>query len=112
MKRRNKMPRISCSVGSCSYNGKGICSAHILNIGGNKARITEATCCETYLKQGEYHNFEEQESGSTETEAILCKVETCAYHVKSHCSLNEIEVGSLEEVDHYTETDCLSFERR
>ncbi|MDF2878779.1 MAG: hypothetical protein K0S30_1875, partial [Clostridia bacterium] len=55
------MPRISCSVGSCSYNGKGICSAHILNIGGNKARITEATCCETYLKQGEYHNLQEQE---------------------------------------------------
>lgn len=102
---------ISCSVESCSYNKDRICSASILNIGGSEAQITEATSCETYLKQSEYSNLAETVSrGHTET--IFCSVNTCAYHAKEHCTLNEIEVGSLKEVDTYNETDCLSFERK
>jgi len=102
---------ISCSVNSCSYNKEKICGASVLTIGGTGAQITEATCCETYLSREEYSNASE-EANRGDTEAILCSADTCAYHAKQHCTLNEIEVGSLKEVESYTETDCLSFERR
>lgn len=105
------MPRISCTVASCSYNQEGICGANVLSIGGKGARITESTCCETYLKSGGYNNSVEGTAKSGHTEAIRCKVDTCAYHANEHCSLNEIEVSSLKDVEHYSETDCLSFER-
>ncbi|MDF2613247.1 MAG: hypothetical protein K0S71_1033 [Clostridia bacterium] len=101
---------ISCSVDSCSYNQEGVCNASILNIGGSGAQITEATSCETYLKQSEYSNLAQTvRRGHTDT--IFCSVDTCAYHDKQHCTLKEIEVGCLKDVDDYTETDCLSFER-
>lgn len=106
------MGKIDCSVESCSYNKSGICSARILNIGGGRSKITETTFCETYLKRSEYSNAAEYEESAGNTEEILCEVETCAYHARQHCTLKEIEVGSLKEVDDYTETDCLSFDRK
>jgi len=106
------MGSISCSVDSCHYNVEHICGANILNIGGSNARITESTCCETYLKQSKYSNLADQEIQKGNTEVIFCSVNTCAYHEKNHCKLEAIEVSSLKEVETYTETDCLSFERQ
>ncbi|WP_069999884.1 DUF1540 domain-containing protein [Cellulosilyticum sp. I15G10I2] len=106
------MPRINCSVRSCYYNQEKICGAHVLNIGGIGAQITEATCCETYQEQSEFSNLAHEEVSKGETDVILCEVNTCAYHAKRHCTLQEIEVGSLKEAEHYSETDCLSFERK
>lgn len=106
------MHRVSCSVNSCSYNQAGICSANILKVGGDRAMITERTYCETFMNRDDYHNALNQLITSGETESILCDVSTCAYYSKHHCTLREIEVGSLKEVENYSETDCLSFERR
>ena len=103
------MPTINCSVESCVYNKEKICEAEILQIGGKGANWTESTCCETYRDSDDVHN-NVTEAG--ETEEILCKVETCDYNVNKHCSLSEIEVSSHGDVSDYTETDCLSFERK
>lgn len=112
MKGDTKMPRINCSVESCYYNDEKICQAEILQISGKEARITEATCCETY-RDGTYSkNAIDTPVDRGETKEILCKVDTCAYNRDRRCSLNEIQVSSLTEVNSYTETDCLSFERR
>ena len=103
------MAIINCSVESCKYNKDKICGAERLQIGGKDAHWTESTCCETYTEDMQAAN-NVAEAG--ETEEILCKVETCAYNVNRHCSLSEIEVSSQGEVSDYTETDCLSFERK
>lgn len=106
------MHRVSCSVHSCSYNQEGICGANVLKVGGDRAMITERTYCETFIDKDGYHNALGQRVTPGETESILCDVSTCAYHAKYHCTLKEIEVGSLKDVENYSETDCLSFERR
>ncbi len=106
------MPRINCSVRSCYYNQEEICGASVLNIGGIDAQITEATSCETYQERSSYNNLTQEEVNKGATDVILCEVNTCAYHVKQHCTLEGIEVGSLKEVESYDETDCLSFERK
>lgn len=103
------MAKINCSVESCAYNNQKICEAETLQIGGKGANWTESTCCETY------RGIQEAKNGVAEvgeTEEILCKVETCAYNMGNHCRLSEIEVSSHGDVSNYTETDCLSFERR
>lgn len=107
------MPRINCSVENCSYNHNKYCCASIVNIGGSGANITEATCCSSFLDRMGYSNLQDNcETSCVEIDAIMCKVDTCVYHKDDHCSLHEIEVGSLAKPDVYTQTDCLSFDRR
>lgn len=107
------MPRISCSVGSCSYNQSGICGASELKVVGDKASITEQTSCSTYINNEKASNAVDQSVRRGETETILCEVETCVYHKANHCSLEDgIEVGQLYGAETYKDTDCLSFDRR
>lgn len=107
------MPKISCSVGSCSYNQGGICDARELKIVGDQANITEQTSCSTYVNNEKASNALEDGVKRGETDTILCEVETCVYHKAHHCSLADgIEVGQLDEAETYTDTDCLSFDRR
>lgn len=107
------MPRINCSVENCSYNQGKYCCASIVNIEGKCANITEATCCATFLDGMGYSNLQANNAqSSTELDAILCQVDTCVYHKQNHCSLQEIEVSALVKPEVYTQTDCLSFERR
>lgn len=106
------MHSINCSVESCLYNKEKVCQANTVNIGEEGATITEATCCKTYSKKSGYNNMAQGASYSEGVESILCSVNTCAYHKEAHCTLKEIEVSSLKDVETYTETDCLSFERQ
>lgn len=107
------MPKISCSVASCSYNESGICDARELKIVGNNASITEGTSCSTYTHKENVSNSVGDGVTRGETETIHCDVETCAYNQKHHCALRSgIEVGNLGNVDSYNDTDCLSFEYR
>lgn len=106
------MPKIDCSVSTCSYNNNKRCCASLVNIAGKGSVTTEATCCGTFLNSMGYNNLAEYTDVQREVDAIFCKVDTCAYNRSEHCSLNEIEVGSLKEAQIYTETDCLSFERK
>lgn len=106
------MPKINCSVDSCFYNQEAICGAHILNIGGQNAHITENTCCQTYKAGSAHNNTTLSQSNRGDTDLIFCEVNTCSYYAKNRCMLGEIEIGSLQEVEHYAQTDCLSFERR
>ena len=107
------MPRINCSVENCSYNQEKYCCASIINVEGRGANITEATCCATFLDRMGYGSLQAHNAhNSKELDAILCQVDTCVYHESGHCSLQEIEVGALTKPEVYTQTDCLSFDKR
>ncbi|MEG0388812.1 MAG: DUF1540 domain-containing protein [Niameybacter sp.] len=106
------MPQISCTVESCHYNSGRICQAETLHVGGQGASITEATYCESYTNKHNAHNAVEQVAPSGQTCKICCDVNTCANNRDCLCSLEAIEVSSLEQVNNYAHTDCLSFECR
>ncbi|WP_054740041.1 DUF1540 domain-containing protein [Cellulosilyticum ruminicola] len=106
------MPRINCSVENCSYNQQKDCCANIVNIGGKGAQDKCDTCCGTFLNRLGYSNLAQYTENRGDIDAILCRVDTCEYHANEHCTLNQIQVGGAEEVDIYTETDCLSFKKK
>lgn len=107
------MPKVSCSVTSCSYNASGICDASALKIVGNNANITEQTSCGTYVGESCCSNSTCGDVSRGETETICCDVETCVYNKQEHCSLSDgIEVGNLGTVESFKDTDCLSFDRK
>ena len=108
------MPKINCSVENCSYNHNKYCCASVVNISGCNANMTESTCCATFLDTMGYENVQSSnvQNGAIEVDAILCDVQTCAYHREHHCTLEDIEVSCLAKPEVYTQTDCLSFERK
>lgn len=106
------MPNINCGVGNCAYNKNHYCHASVVKVGGEEAKITEATYCETFLNKMGYTDKMQYEQESDKIDAILCHVNTCAYNRYEHCTLHDIEIGNLREAENYMETDCLSFERR
>lgn len=106
------MPRINCSVENCSYNQDQSCCASIVNVGGKGSQDNCGTCCGTFLNRLGYSNLAQYTDNRGDIDAILCRVDTCTYHAKEHCTLNEIQVGSEKEATVYTETDCLSFKKK
>nr|WP_302597099.1 DUF1540 domain-containing protein [uncultured Cellulosilyticum sp.] len=107
------MPKISCSVGTCSYNqDQQRCCASIVNIGGKGSQDSGCTCCGTFLNRLGYSDLAQYTNNRGDIDAILCRVDTCVYNTSEHCTLNEIQVGSKTEADIYTETDCLSFKKK
>ncbi|ADZ82359.1 DUF1540 domain-containing protein [Cellulosilyticum lentocellum] len=107
------MPKIHCGVDTCSYNQDKVCRASIINVGGKGSTDNESTCCGSFLNRLGYSNLAQYTENRGDTDAILCKVDTCIHNSSEHCSLNELQIGpSKEEAEIYTETDCLSFERR
>ncbi|MBQ1274267.1 MAG: DUF1540 domain-containing protein [Cellulosilyticum sp.] len=106
------MPSISCSVVSCSYNKDHSCNAHVIQVGGKGACECSQTCCGTYLDCANYSDLAQYTDNRETVEAILCRVDTCAYYGNDRCMLDSIQIGATERVNVYTETECQSFEKK
>lgn len=106
------MPKISCGVVSCSYNQSQECNANVIQIGGKGANECQQTCCGTFLNSDSYSNLAQYTSNRGGVEKILCRVDTCVYNGDNQCTLSEINVGSAERVDVYSETECQSFQKK
>ena len=106
------MPRINCSVENCSYNQGKYCCASVVKIEGRSANVTEETCCSTFLDDMGYNQSNNILTNLVDVDAILCNVNTCVYNECEHCTLHDIEVSSLNATEVFTQTDCLSFDRK
>ena len=106
------MPKINCGVQSCSYNQNNDCNAGIIQVGGKGAQACEQTCCGTYLNSASYSNLAQYTCNRGDVKEILCRVDTCVHYQNEQCKLERINVGCLEGVDVYTETECQSFESK
>ena len=107
------MPKIHCGVDTCSYNQNKVCCASIINVGGKGSVNNQATCCGSFLNRLGYSNLAQYTENRGDTDAILCKVDTCVHYCENHCSLNEIEMNASNgQAEIYTETDCMSFQQR
>lgn len=106
------MPKVGCSVNTCSYNQSGACYASIINIGGKGASHEKATSCGSFLNRLGYSDLAEYTSMRGDVDAILCRVDTCTYYNDDKCTLQEIQVGGQNEAEIYIETDCLSYNKK
>ncbi|MBU3176860.1 DUF1540 domain-containing protein [Clostridium estertheticum] len=106
------MSKINCGVLNCSHNDENICYANIINVGGKNARKDSDTCCATFLDSIVYSDLTNiVHSNSNGCDVISCNVGTCIYNSNELCSAKSIEVNG-ENVNLYSETDCLTFETK
>lgn len=103
------MSKINCSVSNCSHNSEYICFANVINVGGKSAKKDCDTCCASFLDAVIYNDLTNNinEKGH-ECSAITCNVGTCTYNSNSMCNAESIDVSG-ENVNIYTQTDCLTF---
>ena len=106
------MSKINCSVSNCSHNNESTCFANIINVGGKSAKKDSDTCCASFLDVRLYSGLTNNvnDKGS-ECNAITCNVGTCTYNSNMLCNAKNIEVNG-ENVNLYSETDCLTFKNK
>lgn len=106
------MAKISCTVSNCSYNQGSACYASSIKVGGESAKKQEDTCCGSFLNQIAYSNLTDSASGGKGSSQIFCDVASCKHHSAKRCELSAIRVGGSSTSEIYTQTDCLSFEKK
>jgi len=104
------MSKINCGVTNCSHNDEFTCFANVINVGGKSAKKDSDTCCASFLDAKTYSDLTNNvnEKGSA-CDAITCNVGTCTHNSNNLCTADSINVSG-ENVNLYSETDCLTFE--
>ena len=103
------MPELKCTVQTCTHNQNFYCNLESIVVGGNSAKRSEETCCDS---------FEERKNGSsytdvTGTEAsprsdIDCKATDCMYNNECKCHAGKISVEGSHACQ-CEQTECATF---
>ncbi|WP_029161266.1 DUF1540 domain-containing protein [Clostridium scatologenes] len=103
------MSRINCNVINCSHNNERICYANVVNVGGKSAHSDSETCCASFLDSIVYsHLTNNVNDPKNSCNSITCNVATCIHNSNNVCAADSIKVSG-DNVNLYTETNCLTF---
>ncbi len=103
------MNSIVCSVENCSHNKSRTCYAARVDINGRGSQSDSDTCCSSFLDKRNYSDLTNSTNGGEECHCLICKVNSCVYNKNNLCQLDCINVTGINNVQLYTETNCLSF---
>lgn len=81
---------IDCAVYDCRFNADGRCSSDDIHIGGESAKTTDGTCCETFTESAGLTGS--IETPSNEGTTIKCDAENCLFNDNKKCDLSAIEI--------------------
>lgn len=102
------MPKINCTVDSCSHYNGGICFANRVDIGGGASENATGTCCDSFLNKKNYSRLTNNANSSYSCDTLVCNASQCKYNDNSLCNLSSITVSG-NSVQIYSETNCSSF---
>lgn len=99
------MTNLICNVNSCVHNQCNLCCKEGIQVGGQGATSSVATCCESYEeKNGSFTNSAESPKYSLN---IACDATTCTYNNCHMCEAEAININSPTSSS--SETECASF---
>ena len=102
------MPKLVCSVENCAYNAEHLCALNEIQVGGQNATSTEATCCDSFRQEGEsVSNCVNGSCASKETE-IDCEATNCVHNDNCKCHADSIDVCGCG-AKHAKGTECATF---
>ena len=106
------MSKINCGVTNCSHNDDLTCFANVINVGGKSAKKDSDTCCASFLDVKTYSGLTNNVNGKgSACDAITCNVGTCTHNANNLCNAECINVSG-DNVNLYSETDCLTFKTK
>lgn len=102
------MPELKCTVQTCVHNKQFLCDLDKIQVGGNQARDSRETCCDSFQerKGDSYSNV--AEGTASDMTNIDCKAMECEYndHCKCHAGKISVEGSQAHECEG---TECATF---
>ena len=106
------MTNLNCSAYTCVYNQNSLCSRGSIEVQGEKARISDDTCCASFRERpadaGPSYLDRAKEKEGCEKIQITCKAENCTYNDSCSCTAAAIDISG-ENADHCPDTCCDTF---
>lgn len=100
------MTQLSCSADSCGHNKDGYCCLNHIDIAGEKAMESMATCCGSFVEQS--GAFTNDTSLPAPYSDIDCSAHKCMYNLNGHCEADNVDISGHAAVDP-EETLCSTF---
>ena len=101
------MPELKCTVATCSYNQDQLCHLDVIEVGGNQAKNSTETRCDSFKERtgGSYTNAAKEPS---ERSSIKCQATDCDYNEQCKCHADKITVDGSN-ANTCKETACATF---
>lgn len=100
------MPSLVCNVSTCGHNKSNLCCKEGIQVGGENAFTSEATCCESFTeKTKDFLNSTETPQASM---SVICEAENCVYNKIRMCNAESISIAGGP-VSSAGKTECNSF---
>ena len=101
------MPELKCTVQTCVHNQQFLCNLDKIEVGGNKAKRSEETCCDSFqARKGD--SYSNVTGTASPTSTIDCKATDCQYNESCKCHAGKISVEGSNAC-HCQETECATF---
>lgn len=101
------MTNLECSVKTCMYNMDDICSRDNIHIEGASARVTEETCCKSFVER-KNDSMTNASGKMRKPTDVTCDAANCIYNEECRCDAEHIGIAGRDACD-CKETECASF---
>lgn len=101
------MPKILCNVETCHLNKNQCCCSGSINVAGDRAEDSEATCCETFRQQ--QPGFTNKTETVKDNSYIKCEASNCMHNSSGNCTAQTIKVQGGNAYN-CGETCCATFD--
>ena len=101
------MPELKCTVQTCVHNQQFLCNLDKIEVGGNKAKRSEETCCDSFQER-KGDSYSNVTGTASPTSTIDGKATDCQYNESCKCHAGKISVEGSNAC-HCQETECATF---
>lgn len=101
------MPELRCTVQTCQHNKDFYCDLDRISVGGNQARRSEETCCDSF-EERRGNTYSNVTGNATPTSSIDCKAVECRYNEECRCHAGKISVEGSRACQ-CEQTECATF---
>lgn len=100
------MPQLGCNVETCYYNKQNQCCKSAIDISGQAATSSSATCCNSYYEKSEgVTNLDQSPNANL---YVACHAHKCVHNQDCHCEADSIDISGIK-ASNCEETECSSF---
>lgn len=100
------MPALKCTVTDCQHNSQECCCLGHIDVGGQKAKESRSTCCESFDNKCQCPtDVCEQPKGDA---SIHCDATNCTYNESCQCHADSVQVEGCD-CTTCRETACATF---
>lgn len=102
------MPALVCSAQNCMYNNGMYCSRGDIEVGGQKAKVCQDTCCASF-EERKRENARSSMGSPSVNIGIKCEAVNCKYNEKCACHAEHVDISGAA-AHCCEETECVTFD--